>query len=147
MYRWSIELQGIFVLPLAPRWVQHSYLSKEATTIPYTCGLSVVRTTSWRVSKMSATVIPIYLHVLLPGLFPSLSPFFNTVISHYQIHLLHLDPGYVALLAGLPLRGHGRHYSFCGPISPFLHTPVGRCSPMLRVCNLRSRGRNVRLGD
>ena len=33
-------LEGIFVLPLAPRWVRHSYLSKEATSIPYTCGLS-----------------------------------------------------------------------------------------------------------
>ena len=29
-----IELEGIFVLPLAPRWVRHSYLSKEATTDP-----------------------------------------------------------------------------------------------------------------
>ena len=34
MYRWSIELEGIFVLPLAPRWVRHSYLSKEATIDP-----------------------------------------------------------------------------------------------------------------
>ena len=34
LYRWSIELEGIFVLPLAPRWVRHSYLSKEATIDP-----------------------------------------------------------------------------------------------------------------
>ena len=34
MYRWSIELEGIFVLPLAPRRVRHSYLSKEATIDP-----------------------------------------------------------------------------------------------------------------
>ena len=27
-------LEGIFVLPLAPRWVRHSYLSKEATIDP-----------------------------------------------------------------------------------------------------------------
>ena len=39
LYRWSIELEGIFVLPLAPRWVRHSYLSKTVA-IPYTCGLS-----------------------------------------------------------------------------------------------------------
>ena len=26
--------------PSAPHWVRHSYLLKEATTIPYTCGLS-----------------------------------------------------------------------------------------------------------
>ena len=31
LYLWSIELEGIFVLPLAPCWVQHSYLSKKAT--------------------------------------------------------------------------------------------------------------------
>ena len=40
MYRWSIELERKFVLPLAPRWVRHSYLSKEATILPYTCALS-----------------------------------------------------------------------------------------------------------
>ena len=40
MYWWSIELEGIFVLPLAPHWVRHSYLSKNVA-IPYTCGLSL----------------------------------------------------------------------------------------------------------
>ena len=39
-YRWSIELEGIFVLPLALRWVRHSYLLKTVA-IPYTCGLSL----------------------------------------------------------------------------------------------------------
>ena len=34
MYQWSIELEGIFVLPLAPLWVLHSYLLKEATIDP-----------------------------------------------------------------------------------------------------------------
>ena len=34
MYQWSIELEGIFVLSLATRWVRHSYLSKEATIDP-----------------------------------------------------------------------------------------------------------------
>ena len=42
LYRWSIELEAIFVLPLAPRWVRHSYLSKTVA-IPYTCGLSPIR--------------------------------------------------------------------------------------------------------
>ena len=41
MYRWSIGLERVFVLPFDPRWVRHTYLSKEATTIPYTCGLSL----------------------------------------------------------------------------------------------------------
>ena len=30
----DIELEGIFVLPLSPHWVRHSYLSKEATIDP-----------------------------------------------------------------------------------------------------------------
>ena len=54
---------------------------------------------SWRTREMSATEIPIYLHALLAGLIPPFSPFFNAVMSHYQIHLLHLDPRSVILLA------------------------------------------------
>ena len=46
MYRWSIELEGIFVLSLAPRWVRHSYLSKEATIDPLY--LWVIKTFFWR---------------------------------------------------------------------------------------------------
>ena len=49
--------------------------------------------------EMSSTEIPIYLHTLLAGLIPPFSPFFNVAISHYQIHLLHLDPHSVILLA------------------------------------------------
>ena len=48
---------------------------------------------------MSATEIPIHLHALLAGLIPSFSPFFNAMMSHYQIHLLHLDPRSIILLA------------------------------------------------
>jgi hypothetical protein len=40
LYQWLIELERIFILPLAPRWVRHSYLSKRLRTIPYTCGIS-----------------------------------------------------------------------------------------------------------
>jgi hypothetical protein len=40
LYQRLIELERIFILPLAPRWVRHSYLSKRLHTIPYTCGLS-----------------------------------------------------------------------------------------------------------
>ena len=46
LYRWSIELEGIFVLPLSPRWVRHSYLSKEATIDPVY--LRVIKTFFWR---------------------------------------------------------------------------------------------------
>jgi hypothetical protein len=44
LYQWLIELERIFILPLASRWVRHSYLSKRLHTIPYTCGIS---STSW----------------------------------------------------------------------------------------------------
>jgi hypothetical protein len=40
LYHWLIELERIFILPLAPRWFRHSYLSKRLHTIPYTCGIS-----------------------------------------------------------------------------------------------------------
>jgi hypothetical protein len=41
LYQWLIELERTFILPLAPRWVRHSYLSKRLHTIPYTCGISI----------------------------------------------------------------------------------------------------------
>jgi hypothetical protein len=40
LYQRLIELERTFILPLAPRWVWHSYLSKRLHTIPYTCGIS-----------------------------------------------------------------------------------------------------------
>ena len=46
LYRWSIELEGIFVLPLAPRSVRHSYLSRKATNDPLY--LWVIKTFVWR---------------------------------------------------------------------------------------------------
>ena len=49
LYQWSIEFEGIFVLPLAPRWVRHSYLSKKATNDPLY--LWVIKTFYWRCCK------------------------------------------------------------------------------------------------
>ena len=49
LYWWSIELEGIFVLPLAPRWVRHSYLSKEATIDPLY--LWVIMEERWRLDE------------------------------------------------------------------------------------------------
>jgi hypothetical protein len=43
LYQWLIELERIFIPPLALRWVRHSYLSKRLHTIPYTCGISRTR--------------------------------------------------------------------------------------------------------
>ena len=60
---------------------------------------TAVRPASWRTREMTATEIPIYIHALLARLIPPFSPFFNAVMSHYQIHLLHLEPRSVILLA------------------------------------------------
>jgi hypothetical protein len=40
LYQRLIELERTFILPFAPRWVRHSYLSKRLHTISYNCGLS-----------------------------------------------------------------------------------------------------------
>ena len=48
--------------------------------------------------NMEATEIPIHLHSLLAGLVPPFSDFFNAIISHYQIQVLHLDPQSIILL-------------------------------------------------
>ena len=45
LYRWSIELKEIFVLPLAPPWVRHSYLSIKTTIDPLY--LWVIKTFFW----------------------------------------------------------------------------------------------------
>ena len=47
----------------------------------------------------TATEIPIHLHPLWAGLIPPFSSFFNAVLSHYQINMLHLDPQSLVLLA------------------------------------------------
>ena len=61
-------------------------------------------TVVWPASRaqinMTATEIPIHLHALFAGLIPPLSPFFNAILSHYQIHALHLDSASIVLLSG-----------------------------------------------
>ena len=51
---------------------------------------------AWPASRSAidrtATEIPIHLHALWAGLIPPFSAFFNAVLSHYQINMLHLDP-------------------------------------------------------
>ena len=76
MYRRSIELEGIFVLPLAPRWVRHSYLSKEATIDPLY--LWLIKTFFWRRCR-GVIAWGEYSRVCLFAL--SLSSFFFAVLS------------------------------------------------------------------
>ena len=69
----------------------------------------------------AATEVPIFIDALWAGLIPPFSAFFNAVLEHYQIHMLHLDPQSVTLLAVFAfVRTLGWHRPFCGPPSPFL---------------------------
>ena len=47
----------------------------------------------------TVTEVPIFIDALWAGLIPRFSAFFNAVLEHYQIHMLHLDPQSVTLLA------------------------------------------------
>jgi hypothetical protein len=88
----------------------------ERSTVINQEGLGKVRqalaadTNEWKATKvwpasrftadLGATDIPLHLHALFAGLLPPFSNFFNVVLSHYQIHALHLDPGSIILLSG-----------------------------------------------
>ena len=47
----------------------------------------------------AVTEVPIFIDALWAGLLPPFSAFFNAVLEHYQILMLHLDPQSVTLLA------------------------------------------------
>ncbi|KAE8788381.1 hypothetical protein D1007_37566 [Hordeum vulgare] len=48
---------------------------------------------------MAAPAVPLHSHTLLSGVLPLFSSFLVAVLSHYQIHLLHLDPSSLVLLS------------------------------------------------
>ena len=61
------------------------------------------KTVAWPTSRArtarAVTEVPIFIEALWAGLIPPFSAFFNAVLEHYQIHMLHLDPQSVTLLA------------------------------------------------
>ena len=61
------------------------------------------RTTVWPASHVSidriATEVRFSVDALWAGLVPPFSAFFNAVLSHYQIHMMHLDPQSITLLS------------------------------------------------
>ena len=61
------------------------------------------RTTAWPASHASlnriVTEVRFFADALWVGLVPSFSAFFNVVLSHYQIHMMHLGPQSITLLA------------------------------------------------
>jgi hypothetical protein len=50
-------------------------------------------------TELDATSAVLFLHTLFAGLLPPFSDFFNAVLSHYQVHALHLKPNSVLLLS------------------------------------------------
>ncbi|KAE8816033.1 hypothetical protein D1007_06583 [Hordeum vulgare] len=48
---------------------------------------------------MADPTIPLHIHALLAGVLPPFSSFLVVVLSHYQIHALHLDPRSFVLLS------------------------------------------------
>ncbi|KAE8776328.1 hypothetical protein D1007_51089 [Hordeum vulgare] len=58
---------------------------------------------SWPLGEMATPAIPIHIHALLSGILPPFSSFLVAVLSHYQIHALHLDPSSLVLLSAFAL--------------------------------------------
>ena len=61
------------------------------------------KTVAWPAScariDRTAIEVPFFIDALWAGLVPPFSAFFNDVLAHHQIHMLHLDPQSVTLLA------------------------------------------------
>ena len=74
-------------------------VSSALATIFNECG----RTAAWPASHFSidriVTEVQYFADALWAGLVPPFSAFFNAVLSHYQIHMMHLGPESITLLA------------------------------------------------
>ncbi|KAE8797467.1 hypothetical protein D1007_27453 [Hordeum vulgare] len=53
--------------------------------------------------EKASAAIPLYFHALLLGVLPPFPGFLDAVLSHYQIHTLHLDPYSLILLSAFTL--------------------------------------------
>ena len=49
--------------------------------------------------ELEDTTIALHLHALFSGLLPPFLDFFNAMLSHYQVHVLHLDPKSIILFS------------------------------------------------
>ncbi|KAE8772170.1 hypothetical protein D1007_55852 [Hordeum vulgare] len=55
---------------------------------------------SWTpLTELAASSVTLHLSAIFSGLLPPFSEFFNAILTHYQIHALHLDPRSVLLLS------------------------------------------------
>ncbi|KAE8807869.1 hypothetical protein D1007_15813 [Hordeum vulgare] len=55
------------------------------------CGATQIRLGSWPRGERVSPAVLLHLHALLLGVLPPFSSFVDGVLSHYQIHALHLD--------------------------------------------------------
>ena len=62
-------------------------------------GGTEIRADSDMVQRRSRPLQPVFMHALIAGLVPPFSSFLLQILRHYQIHLLHLRPASVAILA------------------------------------------------
>ncbi|KAE8816793.1 hypothetical protein D1007_05534 [Hordeum vulgare] len=53
---------------------------------------------SWPRRERVSRAVPLHFHALISGVLPPFSGFINAVLSHYQIHALHVDPRSLVLL-------------------------------------------------
>ena len=44
-------------------------------------------------------MFPFFHHCIKAGLVPPFSPFFRAILEHYQIHVIHLQPNSITILA------------------------------------------------
>ena len=51
------------------------------------------------VERNEGSVQPVFLHSIVAGLVPPFSDFFLAILTHYDIHLLHLQPNSIAILS------------------------------------------------
>ncbi|KAE8806597.1 hypothetical protein D1007_17206 [Hordeum vulgare] len=61
-------------------------------------GATTIWPGSWPRGEMTAPTIPLHIHALLARVLLPFSSFLIAVLSHFQIHALHLDPKYFVLL-------------------------------------------------
>ena len=100
------------------------------------------KTVAWPASRAridrAATEVPFFIDALWAGLVPPFSAFFNAVLEHYQIHMLHLDPQSVTLLA---------IFAFVCEAMVGIAPSVALLRHFFSLHELPCRGRDSRLGD
>ncbi|KAE8811137.1 hypothetical protein D1007_12045 [Hordeum vulgare] len=65
-------------------------------------GATKIWSGSWPRGEITTRVVPLHIHALLSSVLPPFSSFLVAVLLHYQIHVLHVDPGSLVLLSAFP---------------------------------------------